>query len=122
VSDVLIEVLHDPVGRWFLYIGVVVGAVGAVGYGIITVRRKLQSIASDLGLVKHEVKNDHKTNLREEADTRHDENRATLVRIERKIGRILDTLAVHDFRIDQLDAEVENTRDRRPDAHSHDKG
>ncbi|WP_416393896.1 MULTISPECIES: hypothetical protein [unclassified Curtobacterium] len=35
---------------------------------------RVRQIASNLGLVKHEVKNNHDTNLREEADVRHAED------------------------------------------------
>lgn len=117
MSDVLIEVLHDPIGRWFLYVGVALAAFGLIGYLVLTVRKRLRQMADDLGLVKHEVKNNHTTNLREEADDRHDENRGTLARIERKVDAALVQLGVHEWRLSELDATVENTRDRRPDAH-----
>ncbi|QKS15592.1 hypothetical protein HUN59_04605 [Curtobacterium sp. Csp2] len=116
MSDFLIEVLHDPVGRWFLYIGVVVGAVGAVGWGVLKVRKRLNVIAEDVGLVKHEVRNNHTTNLREEADDRHDENRNTLHEIRGDVRRILRTLGEHGYRISELEDEVANTitLDKRP--------
>jgi hypothetical protein len=112
------DVVEDPIARWTALVLGVGGIILGVLYAIV----KLRALASDLGIVKHEVKNNHDTNLREEADDRHDENRATLVRIERKVGSILDTLAVHEFRIGRLDDEVENTRDRKPDARTHDQG
>lgn len=103
-------VLDDPITRWTT----LVAGVGAIVLAVLYVIVKLRKLADDLGLVKHEVKNDHKTNLREEADDRHSQNYRALARIEEKVDALAITAGVHQFRLDQIDEDLERTRDRRP--------
>lgn len=112
----------DPTARWLVYVLVVLAAGIFVWRTVRAIRAVIGEMREDLGIVKREVKNDHSTNLREESDTRHDENKGTLTRIEKKVDIALVQLGVHEFRISELATEVENTRDRRPDADTLDKG
>lgn len=102
--------VNDP-AAWVAGITGVGGVVVAVLYAI----AKLRKLAQDLGIVKREVKNDHKTNLREEADTRHDENYRALGRIEKKVDALAVAVGVHQFRLDDIDNELGRTRDRKPE-------
>lgn len=106
------DALNDPIARW----SALIIAVGGIILGVLYAVVKLRKLASDLGIVKHEVKNDHSTNLRVEADDRHSENTRALGRIEAKVDETLVKLGVHEWRINELAADVENTRDRKPDA------
>ncbi|PZE84152.1 DUF2746 domain-containing protein [Curtobacterium sp. MCBD17_032] len=108
----------DPTARWVLYVVIVLAAAVLVWRTVRTIRTAIGEMREDLGIVKHEVKNNHDTNLREEADVRHDENKGTLTAIERKVDAILERLGQHDWRL----GELEHTQDRRPDAHTLDKG
>lgn len=103
--------IDDPITRWVA----VITAIGAIVLGVLYVIVKLRKLASDLGLVKHEVKNDHKTNLREEADARHDENYRALGRIEEKVDALAVAVGVHQWRLDDIDNDIGRTRDRRPE-------
>lgn len=103
-------VLDDPITRWTT----LVAGVGAIVLAVLYVIVKLRKLASDLGLVKHEVKNDHKTNLREEADARHDENYRALGRIEEKVDALAVAVGVHQWRLDDIDNNIGRTQDRRP--------
>lgn len=117
MSELFAALLQDTVGRWFLYFGAVVffGVLAVLAF--LSIRKHLVKLAAEAGIIRHEVKNDHATNLRVEADDRHDENTNALARIERKVDAALVQLGVHEWRITELAADVENTRDRRPDAH-----
>lgn len=117
MSDATVTaLLGDTVGRWFLYFGVFVFFAGSAVLVFLSIRKRLGAAADELAVIRHEVKNNHKTNLREEADERHDENKGALARIEKKVDEALVQLGVHEFRINELSADVENTRDRRPGA------
>lgn len=106
-------VLDDPVNRY----AALITAIGAIVLGVLYVVVKLRKLAADLGLVKHEVKNNHDTNLREEADDRHNEN-------ARKLDALLDLTASNTRQIAALTGQVnslfgrlhtvERTQDRRP--------
>jgi hypothetical protein len=110
----------DPAGR----ASTILAGIGAVLGGLVYVIKKVRegvrwiiALSTDLRIVKHEVKNDHKVNLRVEQDRRHDENTDTLGEIRADVKAIITTLGEHGYRIGELEDEVENTRDRRPDAH-----
>jgi len=64
-------------------------------------RKKLDRIDRNSAITRDQVANDHPTNLREEQDTRHDENQSILARIVatqagqgKAIGGIRDTLRI----------------------------
>ncbi|MBT1542009.1 hypothetical protein KK103_09565 [Curtobacterium flaccumfaciens pv. flaccumfaciens] len=112
-TEAVTGVWADPTGRATTILGGILAALTALVYVIKKLRelvRWIVALARDIAAIKHEVKNDHKTNLREEADVRHDENKATLGTVNRKLNRVLDLLGEHEDRIDEL----EQTRDRRP--------
>jgi len=108
------EALDDPVTRW----SALVIAVGGVILGVLYAVVKLRKLAADLGIVKTEVKNNHTTNLREEADDRHEEN-------ARKLDALLDITASNTRQIASISGQVnslfgrmndvERTQDRRPE-------
>lgn len=57
-------------------------------------------------------------NLREEQDERHAENATVLTEIRRDVKSIVQTLAVHGYRLDRHHDEIERleqTLDRRPE-------
>ena len=114
-ADFAGEVWDEPTTRWLVYVLIVI----VFGVGVWRVARRIRAavleIRQDLGIVKHEVKNDHKTNFREEQDVRHEENAGTLGTIRDDVKLILRTLGEHGYRIGELEHEVENTRDRRPE-------
>lgn len=122
MSEFLIEMLHDPFGRWFLGIAVVVFAIVFAVVVFLGLRKRVSAPAAqldqalaELGVIRHEVKNNHTTNLREEADERHGQNYRTLTRIEAKVDDLAKEVGVADWRLNQIDAELERTRDRRPE-------
>lgn len=104
-------VLDDPITRWTT----LVAGVGAIVLAVLYVIVKLRKLAADLGLVKHEVKNNHSTNLREEADDRHSQNYRALARIEQKVDQLAVAVGVHQYRLDDIDNDLGRTRDRRPE-------
>ncbi|GAA3342985.1 hypothetical protein GCM10017714_33700 [Curtobacterium pusillum] len=113
-GQVAASIWDDPTGRVTTILGGILAALTALGYVIKKLRevvRWVVALARDIAAIKHEVKNNHTTNLREEADERHDENRSTLGRVDRKLNRVLVILGEHDDRIEEL----EQTRDRRPE-------
>lgn len=114
-ADFAGEVWADPTTRWVVYAVLVVVLGFACWRAMRRVRSVLAEMRQDLGVVKHEVKNNHSTNLREEADERHDENKGLLESIDKKVADILRVLGEHGYRIGELETEVENTRDRRPE-------
>lgn len=113
-ADFAGTVWADPTTRWIVYAALVV----AIAIGGWRVWRRVQPVLvemrDNLRVVKHEVKNDHKTNLRTEQDERHDENKGLLESIDGKVTGILRVLGEHGYRLDELEDEVSNTRDRRP--------
>ncbi len=57
-------------------------------------------------------------NLREEQDERHSQNSTVLVEIRKDVKSILQTLAVHGYRLDRHHDQIEDLEqsiDRRPD-------
>ncbi|ROR33200.1 hypothetical protein EDF63_1605 [Curtobacterium sp. JUb34] len=56
------------------------------------------------------MKNDHTTNLREEADDRHDQNYRALGRIEQKVDQLAVAVGVHQYRLDDIDNDLGRTR------------
>lgn len=122
MSEVFRLLLSDTIGRWFLYVGVFLFFAVLAVLVFLSIRRHLRSAddrlskaLEELGIIRHEVKNDHKTNLRVEQDDRHDENRDTLARIEGKVDAMAITLGVHEYRLNEFDTEIGSTRDRRPE-------
>ena len=113
-ADFAGTVWADPTTRWLVYAALVVLFGFATWRAVRRVRAVLAEMRQDLGIVKHEVKNNHDTNLREEADVRHEENAGTLATIRDDVKLILRTLGEHGYRIGELEHEVETTRDRRP--------
>lgn len=112
-ADFAGDVWDDPTARWIVYAALVVVVGVGTWRGFRRLRAFLAELRADLGVVKHEVKNGHSTNLREEADDRHNENTSALRRIENKVDEALVKLGVHEYRINELADDVENTRDRR---------
>jgi hypothetical protein len=109
------EVWAEPTTRWLVYVFLFVVFALAVWRVTRRIRTAILEIRQDLGIVKHEVKNDHKTNFREEQDERHEANAGTLTTIRDDVKLILRTLGEHGYRIGELEHEVETTRDRRPE-------
>lgn len=117
MSDLITALLGDVVGRWFLYFGAVVVMGLWTWRAARGSRKKLEEIGQDLGLVKHEVKNNHSTNLREEADVRHDENARKLDWLIQAVTRIqgdVQNLYTNDTQARAQLEELERTIDRRP--------
>jgi hypothetical protein len=71
-------IFDDPVGRWFLYAGIFVFAVVSGLYVWLQIKQRIDALLDSMGVVREQVTNNHTTNLREEADERHDENRDKL--------------------------------------------
>lgn len=71
---------------WIALLGTVqavsVAVIGVLGTLLV---RRVGAMQTDVAAVKYEVKNDHKTNMREEQDTRHEDN-------SRKLDQILDSI------------------------------
>jgi molybdopterin-guanine dinucleotide biosynthesis protein A len=115
-AEAATAVWADPAGRATTILTGILAALTALVYVIKKLRevvRWIVALARDIAAIKHEVKNNHTTNLREEADVRHDENRGTLATVDRKLDRVLFILGEHDDRLEEL----ENTRDGKTDAH-----
>lgn len=72
---------------WIALLGTVqaisVAVIGVLGTFLV---RRVGAMQSDVAAVKHEVKNDHKTNMREEQDERHHDN-------SKKLDQLLDLCA-----------------------------
>lgn len=113
MTDLFTLIISDPIGRWFLYVGIALGAVVVVGLLVLRAftraRDRLDVLGEELGIVRHEVKNDHPTNLRVEQDHRHDENKSLLTGVDKKLDKVLGILGAHDYRLNEL----EETLDRR---------
>lgn len=114
-ADFAGDVWADPTTRWVVYAVLVIVVGLGMWRGFRRVRAFLSELRADLGVVKHEVKNNHSTNLREEADDRHDQNYRALGRIEQKVDELAVAVGVHRYRLDQIDEDLERTRDRRPE-------
>jgi hypothetical protein len=56
--------------------------LGIIGIAALIVRAKLAKLEKPLNQVKHHVVNDHSTNMRDEADERHEQNSKTLASIQ----------------------------------------
>jgi len=100
------DLLGDPTGRLTAILTAIGAAILLLVYLVGKIRSlvsHVRSLGTDLGLVKHEVKNDHTTNLRVEQDVRHDENKALLTGLDEKVDRILGVLGAHDYRLDELE-------------------
>jgi len=113
-AEAITTVWDNPGGRATTILGGILAALTALGYVIKKLRevvRWIVALARDIAAIKHEVKNNHTTNLREEADERHNENTETLGTVNRKLTRVLTILGEHDDRIAELE---ENTRDGSP--------
>lgn len=114
-ADFAGTVWADPTTRWIVYAVLVVVVGVGMWRGFRRVRAFLVELRKDLGVVKHEVKNNHTTNLREEADDRHGQNYRALARIEQKVDDMAVLVGVHSYRLNQIDDDLERTRDRRPE-------
>ncbi|QOC24404.1 hypothetical protein IC744_14055 [Microbacterium hominis] len=86
--------------------------VALIGAGVLSTRRRVKRVLS-------QVENDHSTNLREEADERHNENTTTLRTIVRDIGGIRgdiralrDDLTHERDRIDDLEDTINPTKEK----------
>lgn len=109
------EVWAEPTTRWLVYVFLFVVFALAVWRVTRRIRAGLAELREDVGIVKREVKNDHHTNLREEADDRHDQNYRALGRIEAKVDQLAVAVGVHQYRLDDIDNDLGRTRDRRPE-------
>lgn len=116
-ADFAGDVWADPTTRWVVYAVLVVIVGIGTWRGFRRVRTFLAELRADLGVVKHEVKNDHDTNLRVEADERHQEN-------ARKLDSILELAVANTRAVNALTGRlndlvsrvdiVERTQDRSP--------
>jgi len=93
-----------PPGWASLISAIIVALLGGGGGVIATVvslrtRRTVNTVAADTRDVKDQVKNSHKTNLRAEQDTRHDE-------LVQKLDAITTTQSEHGRSIDRLSDDV----------------
>ncbi len=87
----------DPILR-----DVIVAAITGVvtlGGGVLTLRSKLAELKRDVGVVKGEVKNSHKTNLRDDLDNLH-----------KSVDKLHETTT--DLRADVLDIKDDTTSNR----------
>lgn len=80
------------------------GSVAAASFAIIAARRAKHA-RDDTRVIKAEVKNDHKTNLREEADERHTEN-------ARKLDQIIETTDDLVKRVKKLEGDEDDQTKR----------
>lgn len=85
------------------FVGVVLLLLGAKLNG------KINSVRDDAKATRHQVENNHDTNLREEADERHNENSRKLDKLGHSVVEILsivsrhtDLLTTHSNQIDGL--------------------
>jgi hypothetical protein len=85
-------------------IATVTASTAAAGIAWLASRRAKHA-RDDTRVIKEEVKNNHQTNLREEADERHAENKALLT-------QIIETQADHGDRLERLEGS-EETQDER---------
>jgi len=110
------------------HFAVIVGALVAVFVALCTlggvVLPLLIKARNEAAAANEQVSNNHvradgtPINLREEQDERHGENVGVLVEIRKDVKAILQTLAVHGYRLDRHhDAieDLEHTLDRRPE-------
>jgi ABC-type nickel/cobalt efflux system permease component RcnA len=110
----VVSIWDNPTGRATTILTGVLATLTALTYVIRKLRELIRwvvALARDIAAIKHEVKNDHTTNFREEQDERHGQNAGQLGRIDRKLNRVLTILGDHDDRIEDL----EHTRPRRPE-------
>lgn len=80
-------------------------ASGIAAGAAVLASRRAKHARDDTRVIKEEVKNNHDTNLREEADERHAENKAFLT-------QIIETQAEHGERLERLEGS-EETQDQR---------
>lgn len=116
-ADFAGDVWSDPTARWIVYAVLVVLVGVGTWRGFRRLRAFLAELRADLGDVKHQVKNDHDTNLRDEADQRHHEN-------TRKLDSILELAVANTRAVNALTGRmndlvsrvdvVERTQDRSP--------
>lgn len=100
MTTIFDAMLKDPTGRWFVYVGIALGmvllVVGAGAYAYFRyVKPWLNAFNDKLDIVKDNVANDHTSNMRDEADTRHDSNAGKLdllVDMVRGQGSSIDAL------------------------------
>lgn len=119
--DVVGRLIDDPFGRW---VALIVFAVVLAVLVFLYLRKRFTALGEDLGVVKGEVKNDHKTNLREEADERHNENSTKLdtalrmiATMQESLGRVYDKVEAVETSVGTLAGRVstiEDTVPRRP--------
>jgi len=84
-------------------------------------RKRFRTLGEDLGIVKHEVKNDHKTNLRVESDERHEENVGKLdtalrmiASMQENLGRVYDKVEAVESSVGVLAGRVTTIEDTVP--------
>lgn len=119
--DIVGRLIDDPFGRW---VALIVFAVVLAVLVFLYLRKRFTALGEDLGVVKGEVKNDHKTNLREEADERHTENVGKLdtalrmiASMQENLGRVYDKVEAVEESVGVLAGRVttiEDTVPRRP--------
>jgi hypothetical protein len=78
MSEIFLDLIHDPIGRWFIYIGAFI-VLATMGYFAgKAIFEKLNEVLDNVKVVKDQVANDHSTNLRDEQDERHTDNSGKL--------------------------------------------
>lgn len=105
MNEILLSLIDDPIVRFCVILAAVIGVALEVAR---RVRKRLDQLADTLGIVKHEVKNNHSTNLREEADDRHYENRDKLDRLDGKIDTVLELVVNHGKAIERIIQTADN--------------
>ncbi|TDW64752.1 hypothetical protein EDF51_11122 [Curtobacterium sp. PhB25] len=110
------------------HFAVIVGGIVAVLVALCTlagivipllIRARNEAAAANEQVSNNHVKPDGTPiNLREEQDERHGENASVLGEIRTDVKSIIQTLAVHGFRLDRHHDQIEDierTLDRRPE-------
>ncbi|ROP64687.1 uncharacterized protein DUF2746 [Curtobacterium sp. PhB130] len=116
--DVVGKLVDDPFSRW---VALVIFAVVLAVLVFLYLRKRFRALGEDLGVVKHEVKNDHKTNLRVESDERHEENSGKLdtalrmiATMQESLGRVYDKAEAIEQSVGVLAGRVTTLEDTTP--------
>jgi len=97
--------------------GVVVAAAIAALPLLLSIRKAAKSGARDAAVARNQVENDHKTNMREEGDERHEQNAqaaAEMLRLQRANARRLGGIDRRMKRVEYRLDIVEDTIPRPP--------
>jgi hypothetical protein len=85
-------------------IEILVATVGTVGLVVVAIVTPFAArVAGRIKAVQEQVQNDHTTNLRDDMDGKHTENRGLLLAIQRDVAWVMRRLAEQDDRLDALE-------------------